>query len=256
MINVNSKHYADVGRMFCKINTKALNQTSRLAMMRTVRALPRRMCANKNSLMKFVPKRNFNSKIDSQIESLVSRLPNGNIGFLFIGINSFFYLIYLLWPGDLLHKFLNNFTVSNYNLSRGRFHTLLLSHFTHMGFLSYLLDTVILYLFWQNLQMMFGPVYIAKLSILAIAMGSVLLMLQHSGSGMQRPYWGNDSILRALIFTVIFQNPTASFYLLPFPISIPAWVIAAVLLGLDFLSLNTASFGGISASYMMLNYIK
>jgi len=103
---------------------------------------------------------------------------------------------------------------------------------------------------------MYGPVYIAKLTILSIVLGSAMLFLQHSSSNMQRPYCGNDSILRALIFTVIFQNPTTSFYLLPFPIAIPAWAIAAVLLGLDFLSMNVASFGGISASYLMLNFIK
>ena len=103
---------------------------------------------------------------------------------------------------------------------------------------------------------MFGPVYIAKLVILSMGLGSAMLLLQHSSSNMQRPYCGNDSIMRALIFTVIFQNPTASFYLIPFPISIPAWAIAALLLGLDFLSLNTASFGGITASYLMLHYIR
>ena len=188
MINLNSKNYTNVGRLLTKMNTPMMAQTSRLAMMRAARVMPRRMFTDRTSLLRFMPKRNFNSKIDRSIENLISRLPNGNIGFLFIGLNTFFYLVYLLWPGDILHKFLNNFTVSNYNLSRGRFHTLLLSHFTHMGFLSYLLDTVILYLFCQNLQMMFGGVYIAKLSMLSLAIGSVLLMLQHSGSVMQRPY--------------------------------------------------------------------
>jgi len=78
---------------------------------------------------------------------MVGRLPNGNIGILLVGINTAFYLTYILWPKDIMHKFLNNFTISNYNLSRGRLHTLLLAHFTHMGFLSYALDSVILYLF-------------------------------------------------------------------------------------------------------------
>ena len=196
------------------------------------------------------------SRIDRALENLINRLPNGNIGLVFIGLNTFFYMLYLTWPKDLLHKYMNNFTVSNYNLSRGRFHTLLLAQFSHMSFLSFLLDTFIIFLFCQNIQFMTGPVYIAKLSILAVVLSSFLLMLQHSSQGMQRPYWGNDSILRGLIFTVIFRNPTASFYMLPFPISIPAWVIAAVLLGLDFMTLNTASFGGISASYLMMHYIR
>mmetsp|Transcript_7182 Transcript_7182/g.8097 ORF Transcript_7182/g.8097 Transcript_7182/m.8097 type:complete len:88 (+) Transcript_7182:298-561(+) len=87
-----------------------------------------------------------------------------------------------------MHKFLNNFTISQYNLTRGRIHTLVLSHFTHMGFLSYALDSVIIYLFCQNLTQMFGPVYIAKLALMGMACGSLLLTLQHSSSGMQRPF--------------------------------------------------------------------
>ena len=87
-----------------------------------------------------------------------------------------------------MHKFLNNFTISQYNLSRGRIHTLLFAHFTHIGFLSYVLDTLIVYLFCQNLMQMFGPVYIAKLALMSMAIGSFMLMLQHSSSGMQRPY--------------------------------------------------------------------
>jgi len=91
--------------------------------------------------------------------------------------------------------------------------------------------------------------------LLSMLLGSFLLFMHHSSSkGLARPYYGNDAILRGLIFTVIFQNPSASFYLLPLPIQIPAWAIAAVLLGLDFLSFNVAAFGGVSASYIMVNY--
>jgi membrane associated rhomboid family serine protease len=176
--------------------------------------------------MKFAPKRHFNKKIDRALNNMISRLPNGNVGILLVGINTFFYLTYLLWPQDIIHKYMNNFTISNYNISRGRFHTLITAHFAHMGFLSYFLDSLIIYLFCHNLMFMHGPLYITKLCLLGMAMGSALLLLQHSGSSMQRPFLGNDSIMRALIFTVIFQNPTTSFYLIPFPIAIPAWAIA------------------------------
>ena len=108
-------------------------------------------------------KNSFNSRLDNMINELVSKLPNQNVGLLLVGINTFFYLLYLARPRDTMHKFLNNFTISQYNLSRGRFHTLILGHFTHMGFLSYAIDSLILYLFCQNLMFMFGPVYIVKL---------------------------------------------------------------------------------------------
>eukprot|EP00347_Sterkiella_histriomuscorum_P013252 403365427 len=213
-----------------------------------------------NLFNKFNPKRGFSSgnrgdRFNNLLENLVSKLPGGNVGILIAALNTFCYLMYLMWPRHQMYSYLNNFTFSKFNLNQGRLHTFFTSHFTHMSFLSYLLDTVIIYLFCQNLSMMFGPVFVVKNILLSMFMGSFLLFLQHQSSGgMLRPYYGSDAILRGLIFTIIFQNPSASFYLLPLPIQIPAWAIAAVLLGLDFLSFNVAAFGGVSASYLMVNY--
>lgn len=121
---------------------------TRLSLLNTVKMFPKRPFSNKGSMFKFSGRKgDFNSKLNQLIENLVSKLPNGNIGAALVAINTAFYLLYLLWPRDIMHKFLNNFTISNYNIGRGRFHTLLFAHFAHMGFLSYLLDSVILYLF-------------------------------------------------------------------------------------------------------------
>lgn len=87
-------------------------------------------------------------------------------------------------------------------------------------------------------------------------MGNFLLFAYHnSQGGMVRPFHGNDAILRGVIFSLIFQNPQQTFTLFPIPIQVPAWGIAAFLLGMDFLSFNVAGFGGVSASYMLLNYL-
>jgi hypothetical protein len=102
-------------------------------------------------------------------------------------------------------------------------------------------------------MMMFGPTYLAKTVLMSIFMGSLFLFVEHQ-RGTARAYCGSDSILRGLIFTVIFQNPSASFYLFPLPIQIPAWGIAAVLLAVDLIGFNVAAFGGTSASWVMLNY--
>ena len=149
---------------------------------------------------------------------------------------------------------MNNFTFSKYNLNRGYIWSFLTCHFTHMSFLTYLIDTAILYLFCMNISMMYGSLFVAKTIILSMLLGSFFLFLHHSSSPMTRPYFGNDSILRGLIFSIIFQNPQAKFYLLPLPIQIPAWAIAALILGIDFLSFNVAGFGGVSAAYLMINY--
>mmetsp|Transcript_7194 Transcript_7194/g.6293 ORF Transcript_7194/g.6293 Transcript_7194/m.6293 type:complete len:103 (-) Transcript_7194:159-467(-) len=102
-----------------------------------------------------------------------------------------------------MYSFLNNFTFSRFNLSKGYLHTLVTSHFSHMSFLSYLLDSLIVFLFCHNLSMMFGSVYLLKVVLLSMFLGSFFLFVQHNGQHT-RPFFGNDAILRGLIFTVIF----------------------------------------------------
>ena len=41
--------------------------------------------------------------------------------------------------------------------------------------------------------------------------------------------------------------------LFPIPINIPAWAIAFLLLGIDFMTMNVAGFGGVGAAYAMVN---
>ena len=202
----------------------------------------------------FMPKRNFTSGFDRFLENMISKLPNGNVGYFIIFMNSFFYFLYLIWPRSEMYSFMNNFTFSRFNYSRGYLHTFFTSHFAHMSFLPYLLDTVILYLFCQNLTTFYGPLFVAKTLILSMFLANLLMFIQHSGRSIVRPYCGNDALLRGLIFAMIFQNPSSSFYLIPIPVAIPAWAIGAVLLGLDFLSFNVAAFGGVTSAYLMLNY--
>ena len=72
---------------------------------------------------------------------------------------------------------------------------------------------------------------------------------------MARPFHGNDAILRGLIFSIIFQNPSASFMLFPFPINIPAWAIAALILSIDLMRFHVGAFGGVTAGYLMVNML-
>jgi len=125
-----------------------------------------------------------------------------------------------------------------------------------MSIFSFLIDSVIIALLTTNVQMMWGPVFAAKTILLSLFMGSFFLFMYHtSQQGYARPYQGNDAILRGIIFTIIFQNPQQTFMLFPIPIQIPAYVVALVILGLDFLQFNVAGFGGVSASYLMVKYL-
>ena len=98
-----------------------------------------------------------------------------------------------------------------------------------------------------------GAIFLSYLCLLSTVIGSILLAIKFSQSYQTRPYLGNDAIIRGLIFSIIFQQPTAKFYLLPFPFAITAWVIASVAIFLDLISGNAAGFGGLIASYLLLN---
>lgn len=81
---------------------------------------------------------------------------------------------------------------------------MLTCHFTHMNFFNFALDSVIIFLITQNLSMMYGNVFVAKTALLSIMFGSMFLFAHHSMAQGARPYSGSDSILRGLIFSIIF----------------------------------------------------
>ena len=130
-----------------------------------------------SNLFSKMSKRNFNDKFDRGLEKLLYRLPQGNIGYLIAGLNTLIYGLYLIWPPHNMFSFMNNFTFSLYGLNKGYIHNLVTCHFTHMSFFSYLLDTVIVWMFCQNLGMMFGNVFVAKTVMLSMLFGSMLMFL-------------------------------------------------------------------------------
>ncbi len=131
------------------------------------------------SLFSQMPKRSFNKNIDKQLNNLVNKLPNGNVGVAVAALNSFIYLLYLLWPRHNQFSFMNNFTFSMYGFNKGYIHNLFLSHFTHTSFFSYLLDSGIIYLLCQNLGFMFGNLFVAKTVLLSILFGSAFMFIHH-----------------------------------------------------------------------------
>ena len=156
-------------------------------------------------LNKMMPKRSFNSKIDNFLETLLEKLPQGNIGWVVAGLNTVCYGTYLMWPKFSIHSYLNNFSFSLYGLNKGYIHNIFTCHFAHQSFFSYLIDTVIVGLLCQSLTTMNGPLFAAKTVLLSMFLGSFFLYAYHnSQGGMARPYQGNDAILRGIIFAIIF----------------------------------------------------
>ena len=102
--------------------------------------------------------------------------------------------------------------------------------------------------------MMMGNLFIAKTVIMSMLCGSALMFLHHSSYKLNKSYHGNDAILRGLIFSIIWSNPQQSLMLFPLPVGIPAWAIGALLVTLDVITMNSPAFGGLGASWLMLNY--
>jgi len=162
-------------------------------------------------------------------------MPQGNLGFLIAGLNTLIYGLYLVWPPHNMYNYMNNFTFSSYGFNKGYFWNLITCHFSHMQFLSFLIDSAICWMFCQNIMNMFGPIYVGRIILLSIVFGSGLLALQTYVGGRHTAYYGNDALVRGLIFSIIFSNPQASLMLFPIPVNIPAWAIGALILGVDLL---------------------
>ena len=151
----------------------------------------RKLMQNKGSglLSRMMPKRNFNSKIDSMIERFLERLPNGNIGVVVAALNLAFYGAYVFWPKYSMHTYLNNFSFSLYGLNQGYIWNMFTCHFAHQSFFSFLIDSVIIYLLCQSSSMMYGPLFVAKTVLLSMFLGSFLLYMYHNSTGgMSRPF--------------------------------------------------------------------
>ena len=97
-------------------------------------------------LNRMLPKRKFNSKIDSLIERGLENLPQGNIAYLIVFLNTLCYAAYCFWPKYSMHSYLNNFTFSLYGLNKGYFWNMFTCHFAHQSFFSWAIDSVIIFL--------------------------------------------------------------------------------------------------------------
>lgn len=196
----------------------------------------------------------FNDNIDRTLRRALDKLPEGNIGYAIVGLNTLFYGLYLLWPKGNMFAFYNNFTFSHFGLRQGCLHNMFTCHFAQMSLFHWALDSVIAFMFCRNLSQMFGNLFVAKTVLLSMFLGTFFVFMKEAALGVVPPFNGNDAILRGLIFSLIISNPQAQLMLFPLPINIPAWAIAALLLTMDFFTFNSAAFGGVSASYLMVNF--
>merc|ERR1711957_935743 len=132
----------------------------------------------------------FNKKFDRNLNKLLEKLPDANIGYLIVGLNTFFYLLSWVIPPNQLWRFYQNCMFSSYGLQSGAIWSLLLCHFTHDKLLDYVLKSVIVFMFCQNLSQFNGGLFVQN------------MVLPSNNQG--RAFGGNDAILQGLLFTLIF----------------------------------------------------
>ena len=124
-----------------------------------------------------IPKRNFSEGFERVVETISSRMPSGNIGIAVIIANCLLYGLYMVWPPHNTFSYMNNFTFSSYGLHKGYVHSLLFCHFAHTSFFPFLMDNLIIGLLCQSLGMMHGNVFLAKVMVMSMVFGSMLLFI-------------------------------------------------------------------------------
>ena len=145
------------------------------------------------------------SGIDKYITEFLSFLSRRgwDLPMFLVAMNSIGYLSYLLWMGPK-YNYYKHFSYTNSNISHYHFHTCLTCHFGHDSMLMFIIDSFIIYFLAQNVMRMNGAMFLAQLCLLSMMLGTTFLALKLSSFPLTRPYLGNDSLIRGLIFAIIF----------------------------------------------------
>ena len=142
----------------------------------------------------------------------------------------------------MMYSFQKHFMFSSYGLQQGCIWNLFFCHFTHTHLIDYILKSLIVFMFCQNLSMMNGNTFVARTVLLSMFVGSLFLFIHNAilpnsnmgGRHRMQAFGGNDSIMQGLLFTLIFQQPSIKLMLFPLPIQITAYAVAGMILLLDF----------------------
>ena len=170
-------------------------------------------------------------KIDQILQKLVNIIPYQNVMGLVVSTNIAVYLLSMFSQTDAF------------------FYTPLLSQFAHANLLNLGINSFVGYMIGNHLQGMRGPVHIMKIVLLSVVCGG--LLGQEAMQRGNRPFFGNDAIIRGLAYSIIFSNPYAEFMIFPLPIPIKAWIVGCLILGLDFYNQNAGGMGGTLAGFVM-----
>ena len=88
----------------------------RLGIPQTARRLILQSPASRQLFQKSMSHRMFNNRIDSILRQIINVLPQNNIAYLILGLNTFCFGAYLLWPQNGMNGYTGNFTFHTYSL--------------------------------------------------------------------------------------------------------------------------------------------
>ena len=117
----------------------------RLGIPQTARRLILQSPASRQLFQKSMSHRMFNNRIDSILRKIINVLPQNNIAYLILGLNTFCFGAYLLWPQTGMHGYTGNFTFHKYSLKQGYYLSPFTCHFAHDNILAYAINSYIIY---------------------------------------------------------------------------------------------------------------
>ena len=174
----------------------------------------------------------FRNNMNQTLDSMFEKVPYGIVPIALVGVNIFFYLLHL------------GYRSSNSSNAIKLEQSPVLSHFVHRGLFSLGINSFVTYSMCRYIEQMNGTPAMMKMLVLSFCLGSMTFQYLKERQ-IQYPPMGNDVLIRGLAFAVIIRNPQATFYLIPLPIPIKAWIAGAIGIFFDVMAWNLPGMAGV-----------
>ena len=138
-------------------------------------------------------------------------------------------VVYFAWNSPIVtERFLfKNFTLSKFNLSHFKLHTLLTYNFSHIGFFHLLSNSLGIFFIGKAVEGIFGPKVFLTVFLAGGIIGGLLALLTAPRLD-HRPLIGGSAGVSALFGFFVINFPKERIFIFPFPFPLPAWFVCAV----------------------------
>ena len=175
--------------------------------------------------------RRIADQINHSLDGVLGRVPHKFVPVVLVGANLISFFMFLRSNREHGSKLPYNSLVAN---------------FLNPGPLILGINSYVMYSLARHMEMMYGPTALLKIVLLSLALGTWAHTYMREKQG-RIGFLGNDAIIQGLAYTLILRNPYASFYFLPFPFPLRAWLVGVIGFIFDAMSMNLPAFGGIGA---------